>query len=449
MALSLGWHIVLACFGVALPAMIYVAHRRYLKTGDEHALTLARRWAKVSAVLFALGAVSGTVLSFEMGLLWPGLMETYGDVIGLPFALEGVAFFLEAIFLGIYLYGWDRLPPEKHIRMLIPIAVSGVAGTFFIVAVNGWMNAPTGFRIVEGADGIEVVDVDPLAAMFNSALPLQFLHMLLAAYMVVGFLTASVYAVGMLRGRRDAYHRLGLLIPLTFAVIATPIQPIVGHFAGQRLADEQPIKLAAMEGLATTESEVKLELGGFYDGEELRGAITVPIPGLSSLLAQNSIDAEVIGLDAVPEDERPPVNIVRFSFQLMLGIGFSLVALAGVVAVSWVRRRRLPDSPWFLRAVVVAGPAAVVALETGWITTEVGRQPWIVHGVMRTTDAVTDAGWVWLSLSVIALLYLALTVAGYVVIRSMTRRWAAGETHLATPYGPERLSDPQPGELSS
>jgi len=242
MALSLGFHIVLSCFGVAFPFLIYLLHRRGLKKNDADALTRARRWSERAAVLFAVGAVSGTILSFEMGLLWPGLMSTYGDVIGLPFALEGIAFFLEAVFLGIYLYGWDRLPPSVHLKTLIPIMVSGAFGTFCIMAVNAWMNAPTGFTLENG----QITDVDPLAAMFNSAVWGMALHMFVAAYMVVGFVVAGVYAFAIRKGRDDRRHRMGLRYALAIAGLAAVVQPVVGHFSGLRLADEQPSKLAAI-----------------------------------------------------------------------------------------------------------------------------------------------------------------------------------------------------------
>ncbi len=433
MALSLGWHIILACFGVAFPTAIFVLHRKGLK-GDAAALELAKRWSKVAAVLFAAGAVSGTILSFELGLLWPGLMGPFGDVLGLPFALEGIAFFLEAIFLGIYLYGWNRLPGGLHSLMLIPVMLSGAAGTFFVVAVNAWMNSPSGFSIVDG----EVVDVDPLAAMFNSAAPVQFLHMFLAAYMVMGFVTAAVYARGWLRGRHDRLHALGIAVPLALAAIATPLQPLVGHFAGGRIADEQPVKLAAMEGLARTSDSVDLELGGWFIDGELRGAFTVPIPGLLSALAQNDLgfDATVVGLDSVPPEDRPPVNIVRFSYQLMIAIGTALVGVIVWAALVWRRHGAVTHSTRLLRVLTVTGVAAVVALEAGWITTEVGRQPWIVNGVIRTRDAVTDAGWIWLSFAVLVAVYSGMTFAGLRVIRSMSHRWREGETDLASPYGP-------------
>lgn len=435
MALSLGWHIILACFGMAFPAMIFVVHRRGIN-GDDDALELAKRWSKVAAVLFAVGAVSGTVLSLEMGLLWPGLMQQFGDVVGLAFALEGISFFVEAIFIGMYVYGWGRLPPRLHSLTLVPIIGAGIVGSFLVVSVNAWMNAPTGFRLVGG----EVVDVDPVAAIFNNAVWLQYLHMYLAAVMVVGFVVAGVYALLLLRGETRRIYRLGFVVPLTFACLATPIQPIVGHFAGQRIADEQPIKLAAIEGLAETDDRVPLELGGLFIDGRLRGAVEVPIPGLLSFLAQNDPDATVIGLDAAPVDERPPVGIVHLAYTTMITIGSALVALAASVGVGALRARRRNDS-WsagrlLMKAVVLAGPAAVVAMETGWITTEVGRQPWIVHGVLRTEDAVTDAPYIWLTLGALIVVYAILTVATIAVLTSMSRRWAAGDRELATPYGP-------------
>ena len=441
MALSLGWHIILACFGMTLPAMIFVLHRRGLR-GDHDALELAKRWSKVGAVLFAIGAVSGTILSFELGLLWPGLMQQFGDVVGLAFALEGIAFFTEAIFLGIYVYGWGRLPGRLHSLMLLPIMAAGIVGSFMVVSVNAWMNAPAGFTI--DATG-EVVDLDPMAAILNDHVWHQWVHMYLAAVMVVGFTMSAVYAVRMLQGHTDRLHRIGAAVPFVFAVVAAPLQPVVGHFAGQRIADDQPIKLAAMEALAETEANAPLRVGGIVIDGELRGSLEIPIPGLLSFLAQNDFDAEVIGLDAVPEDERPPVGVVHTSYTVMIAIGTALVGLSAWGGWRWRQARRgdepslwgaVFESRWFLRAMVAAGPAAIVALETGWITTEVGRQPWIVHGVLRTEDAVTDAGYIWITLTVLVVVYAAMTVGALATIASMSRRWAAGEKDLATPYGP-------------
>lgn len=431
MALSLGWHIVLACFGVAFPSMIFVAHWRGVVRGDADALVLARRWAKVSAVLFAIGAVSGTVLSFEMGLLWPGLMGPFGDVLGLPFALEGLSFFVEAIFLGLYLYGWDRMAPRLHLLMLLPMAAAGVVGTFCVVSVNAWMNNPTGFRMVDG----EVTDVRPWRAMFNDGALLQFAHMWVAAFMVVGFVVSGVYAAGMLRGRVDRHHRLGFTIPFVFGSVAAVVQPFVGHVLGLRLGDTQPSKLAAFELATTTEQPAPLRLGGLLIDGEVRGAIDVPRVG--SFIARGSFDLPVQGLDTIPVEDQPPVNITHLAFQTMVGIG-TLLAVA--VVVFWLfrwRGRHLTEQRWFLRLAVVAAPLAVLAMECGWVATEVGRQPWTVWQVLRTEDAASTSGGLWWSLGVTTLVYVLLTVGAVVVLRSMARRWRAGEEDLPVPYGPE------------
>lgn len=437
MALSLGYHIILSCFGVAFPAMIYVVHRRGLRHDDPTALALAKKWGKASAVLFAVGAVSGTILSFEMGLLWPGLMSTYGDVMGLPFALEGIAFFIEAVFLGIYLYGWDRLRPEVHLRTLLPMMAAGLFGTFCILSVNAWMNAPAGFTQLP--DGT-ITDVDPIAALFNDALWPQFLHMWVAAFVVAGFITAAVYAVGMLRGRRDRAHRLGFTVPFTFAVVAVLFQPIIGHIAGLRLADDQPAKLAAMELAVETESRAPAIVGGFLIDGEVRGGIE--IPAIASLLAGNSFDTIITGFDDIPDDEEPPANIVHWAFQAMVGAGFAMI---GIGAWWLVRRRRdrsedgsgVFESVWFLRAAIAAAALAVIALEAGWTTTEVGRQPWIVYGLMRTEDAVTANSGVWISLIVMIAVYASMAVIASRVLLGMARRWREDpDSDLPTPYGP-------------
>jgi len=431
MALSLGWHIILSCFGVAFPAMIFVMHLRGIRRNDPVALGLAQRWAKVSAVLFAIGAVSGTVLSFEMGLLWPGLMGKYGDVLGLPFAFEGLAFFLEAIFLGIYLYGWNRMPPKRHVLMVLPMAVTGIIGAYCVLAVNAWMNVPTGFRLVDG----EVTDVEPWKVLFNGHTFLQFAHMWVGAYMLAGFTIAGVYAVGMLRGRRDAHHRLGFMVPFVFASIAAVTQPFVGHVLGFGLDERQPAKLAAFELAETTESPSPLRLGGVLVDGEVKYSIDIPL--LGSLIAMNSPDKPVPGLDTIPEEDHPPVNMTHLAFQTMVGIG---TLLAAAVVLFWFQRRRgrdLLEKRWFLRFAAAAGPLAVIALEAGWIATEVGRQPWIVYGIMRTPEAVGDyTASLWWLLGISSVVYTAMTVGAVVVLRSMARRWRAGDVDLPSPYAP-------------
>ncbi|MDQ2706640.1 MAG: cytochrome ubiquinol oxidase subunit I [Actinomycetota bacterium] len=415
MGVSLGWHIILACLGMGLPGLILFLEWRGQRTGDLCYRLLARRWARVLGVLFAVGAVSGTILSFEMGLLWSGLMEHYGSVIGLPFAIEGFAFFIEAIFLGIYLYGWDRLSPRVHLLSGVPIFLAGVLSAFFVVCANAWMNSPQGFTERDG----RLISVSPWSAMFNKATWPETTHMILAAFMVTGFLSASVYAVAMLRGRRERYHRLGLLVPLSFGCAVTPIQIGVGDWAARYVADDQPAKLAAMEGLYRSQRGAPESVGGIYYDDALHGAIRIP-NGLS-LLTRLDPNAYIAGLDGVPPDLRPPVNVVHLAFDTMVGIGFALLAVGGWLAWAWWRRRDLPTSVWFLRAVAVSGVASVVAMESGWITTEVGRQPWIVYGLLRVDQAVNPAAGIGWGLPVLLVVYGVLTVAVIYVLRHIVR----------------------------
>jgi cytochrome d ubiquinol oxidase subunit I len=433
MAISLGFHIILACFGIGFPLIAFIAHRRGWKKGDPDALRLARTWAKVMAVLFAVGAVSGTILSFEMGALWPGLMGPYGDVIGIMFALEGIAFFIEAIFIAIYLYGWKRMPALIHVWVLLPIALAGIAGSFFIVAVNAWMNAPSGFSVAP--DG-SIVDVDPLAAMFNSAVATQWTHMLTAAYMVSGFTIASVYAFRWLKGDRSRMVRLGFVIPFTVAAIASPIQVLIGDVATRRLVEAQPSKFAAMELLPETTANAPLTLGGVYIDGEVRYAVEVP--GVASFLASRDVNAVVPGFDAVDPEDLPPVNVVHWSFQVMVAIGTALLALSAWYAWSWWRRRDPPTQKPFWWAAVAAGGASIIAMEAGWITTEVGRQPWIVWQRVRTADAVSASEGIVASAIAISLVYVVLAVLTISVLRIIAARTRAGED-VPTPYGPPKV----------
>ena len=442
MTVSLGSHIILSCFGVAFPALIWVVHGRGIRNADEVALGLAQRWSKVAAVLFAVGAVSGTILSFEMGLLWPEFMRRFGDVIGLPFALEGIAFFLEAIFLGIYLYGWGRMPARLHRAMLVPIAASGVAGTFCILAVNAWMNHPTGFHIVGG----KVTDIRPLAAMFNGAVWLEFLHMWIATFMVVGFLVAAVYAYGLLQGRTDAHHRLGFTVAFAFAAAGALVQPLTGHLAGLRLASAQPSKLAAMELSTVTEKRAPLTIGGVLIDGEVRYGLRIPV--LGSLISRSNPNGTVPGFDEIDPADRPNdglATMVHWSFQTMVAIGTGLMLFGAVFWIAGRRGRDLLRSRRFLWLCVLAGPASVAALELGWITTEVGRQPWIAYRVMRVVDAVAHNNGIWISFTVLVLVYAAMAIGSAVVLRSMARRWREGAPlDLPTPYSPTTRSEGSP-----
>jgi cytochrome bd ubiquinol oxidase subunit I len=433
MGFTLGFHIVLACLGIAFPAITLIANWRGLRRQDPVALELARRWSKAMAVLFAVGAVTGTVLSFEMGLLWPGLMGRYGDVFGVGFAVEGIFFFLEAIFIAIYIYGWKRLSPWAHFASGLPIVVAGVGGAFSVVTANSWMNQPGGFRV--DAAG-HVADVRPLDVLFNGATGYEVPHMVFAAYMVAGFLVASVYAVAMLRGRRDRHHRLGMAIPLTVALVATPIQIFFGDTAARGIARDQPTKFAAMEYVQRTTTHAPEYVGGVVVNGKVKGAIK--IPDLDSFLVGFSADTRVTGLQSVAPADRPPApSMLHLTFDAMVGIGFALLALGAWWGIAWWRRRRGPESRWFLRAVAVSGVAAVVALECGWIVTEVGRQPWIVYQRLRTADAVTTAGGIWWTLIVVVVLYAGLAVAAALVLRTMARRWRErADDEADVPYGP-------------
>jgi cytochrome bd ubiquinol oxidase subunit I len=433
MAFTLGFHIILASLGVALPAMMLIANYRGLRRNDPDALRLAQRWSKAVAVTFAVGAVTGTVLSFEFGLLWPAFTGRFGEVFGVLFAVEGIFFFLEAIFIAIYIFGWKRLSPWAHFWSGVPVVIAGLGGAFSVVAVNSWMNQPQGFSPTTG----DVTSVDPWKVIFNPAVPYEVPHMILAAYLVTGFLVASIYAVGMLRGRRDRIHRLGLLIPLTVACIATPIQFAVGDTAARAIAKDQPIKFAAMECVQTTSTHVTEYIGGRCTPDGVKGGIG--IPGLDSFLVGWSTSTQVIGLDSVPPEDRPPANtLLHWCFDAMVGICTLLIGLGLWFGIGWWRKRNFPQSRWFLRATAVSGALSVVALECGWIVTEVGRQPWIVYNVMRTEDAVTQASGVWVTFGLIIGLYIALGVALIIVLRAMSRRWRdAGEQDVEVPYGPD------------
>jgi cytochrome bd ubiquinol oxidase subunit I len=418
-ALSLGVHIPLVCFGVSLPAMVMYMEWRYLRTGDVLYRTIAQRWTRVMAALFAVGVVTGTILSFELGVLWPAFMSTFGGVFGLGFAIEGFSFFLEAIFIGIYIYGWRRLSPRAHFLTGIPVVIAGFTGSLTVITVNGWMNHPTGFTLRDG----KAVDVDPVRALFgNSYFWHELVHMYVAGYMVAGFLLAAAYAFGRLRGRWGRYERTALAVPLTAAALAAPIQILVGDWNGRAVAERQPTKLAAFEGLGKTERGAPIHILGIYRNGEVDYGIR--IPKLLSFLSYHDFNAETQGLEAVPSDQRPSdstVNVVRFSFQTMVGIGTLLATISVLYFAALIRWRRIPEWVWFHRALVLSGPLALVALIAGWTVTEVGRQPWIVYRVMRTSEAVTHRGGIPVGYATLALVYAGLAVATWWILLRLSR----------------------------
>lgn len=416
MAVSLAFHIIFAEVGIAMPLMMVLAEWRWMRSGDAIYLELAKRWAKGTAILFAVGAVSGTVLSFELGLLWPGFMRYAGSIIGMPFSLEGFAFFTEAIFLGIYLYGWDRISKRAHLASGALVAASGVLSGVFVVIANAWMNAPTGFRLVAG----QPVDVDPLAAMRNPAALSQTIHMTIAAYAATALAVAGIHAY-LLRRRGAApldaslvdFHRAALAITLSIGIPAAIIQPFSGDLSARFVARYQPAKLAAMEGQFVTELGAPLRIGGLPDEAGRRTRFAIEIPHGLSLLAYHDPGAKVLGLDDIPRENWPPVPIVHIAFQVMVALGtaMALVALwVGAVALRRRGYRLVTTDRWLLLALMVIAPFGFLATEAGWFTTEVGRQPWIVFGVMRTRDAVSPMPGLVVPFVLITLLYCVLGV---------------------------------------
>lgn len=406
MAMSLAFHIIFAAVGIAMPLLMIIAEGLWLRYKDEIYLTLARRWAKGTAIMFAVGAVSGTVLSFELGLLWPGFMAYAGSIIGMPFSLEGFAFFIEAIFLGIYLYGWDKVPPKAHWLAGLMIVISGSLSGIFVVTANAWMNTPAGFEMVNG----KVTSIDPWAAMFNPAAFSQTLHMTIAAFQAVGFAVAAVHAYMLLRDRQNLFHRRAFAIALTVGASMAVIQPLSGDLSAKHVAEYQPAKLAALEGQWETERGAPLRVGGWPDEQAEETRYAIEIPYALSFLAHADFNAEVVGLKAFPRADRPPVAVTHLAFQIMVGAGLAMLAV-GLLGgwLAW-RGKGLPDSPWYLWLVILSGPLGFMAIEAGWVVTEVGRQPWIIYNVMRTAEAVTPMTGLVVPFTTFTLLYIFLAI---------------------------------------
>jgi cytochrome d ubiquinol oxidase subunit I len=424
MAVSLGFHIVFAAIGIAMPLMMAIAEWRWLRTKDETSLLLAKRWAKGTAILFAVGAVSGTVLSFELGLLWPHFMEWAGPVIGPLFALEGFAFFTEAIFLGIYLYGWTKIAPPVHLLAGFIVAASGVASAVFVVTVNAWMNTPTGFELVDGRPE----RIHFLGVLHNPHALHEIIHMVLAAFAATGFLVAGIHAALLLRDPASRFHRQALAIAMAVGGVAALLQPVSGDVLTRAVSAHQPLKLAAIEALFHTEAGAAFQLGGIPDPDRQEVRYGVEIPRALSLLLHMDPNATVVGLDRFPRKDWPPLAVVHVAFQVMVALGMIMAGLALWGAWRW-RQGRLADDRWLLRCLVAAGPAGFVALEAGWTVTEVGRQPWIIYGVMRTADAVTPMPGLWVPLAVFTLLYIGLAA---VVVWLLWRHVAAADAAAAT-----------------
>lgn len=406
MAMSLAFHILFACAGIAMPVLMVLSERMWLKTRQEVYLELTKRWAKGTAILFAVGAVSGTVLSFELGLLWPGFMKYAGAIIGMPFSLEGFAFFTEAIFLGLYLYGWDRLSPKAHILTGVLVAFSGMISGVFVVCANAWMNSPAGFEMVNG----EAVNIQPFVAMFNAAAFSQTLHMTIAAYLATGVAVSGIHALMLLRDSNNEFHRAALRIALPMTIAAAFLQPLSGDISARSLAHRQPEKFAAMEGLFKTQRGAPLSIGGIPDAKTETMNYSIEVPKLLSLMTYHDSNAEVRGLDDFPREDWPNTAVVHVAFQIMVGCGVLMLVVCAAALVLWWKKKALPTHRRLLQAFVIISPMGFIAVEAGWFVTEVGRQPWIIYKIMRTADAVTPMPWLIVPFLTYSAIYLFLAV---------------------------------------
>ncbi|HEU5374556.1 MAG TPA: cytochrome ubiquinol oxidase subunit I [Ktedonobacteraceae bacterium] len=436
MGTSLAFHIIFSALGVGLPLLLCIAEGLALKKKDSDWMLLTRRWAKAAAILFAIGAVSGTILSFELGLLWPTYTRFAGAVVGLPFALEGFAFFLEAIFLGLYLYGWDRLSPRAHWLCSFPIWISGLASAWFIVSANSWMNTPAGFVIHHG----KIVDINPWQAMLNPATPYETIHMMLACYVATGFSVAAVYAFTILRGQHSPYHWKALRLALAMGAIAIPLQIISGDANARFLAARQPIKLAAMEGVFLTASGVPLKIGGLVDPDNGKVHFAIEIPYGLSILAKGDPHATIQGLDSVPRQDWPILGATHLSFDGMVASGLFILLIGSLFWLfAWLKKRTWQEQRWMLWCILLTGPLSFLAIELGWMVTEFGRQPWVIVGYLRTADAVTTAPGLNISFLLFSLIYILLSFA---LIRLLLRLARSPFPSIklpwsSTPYQPD------------
>ncbi|MBC8032629.1 MAG: cytochrome ubiquinol oxidase subunit I [Chitinophagaceae bacterium] len=406
MALSLGFHIVFSCIGMVMPFFMAVAHYYWLRTNNVVYRNVTKAWSQGVAIFFATGAVSGTVLSFELGLLWPTFMKHAGPIFGMPFSLEGTAFFIEAIALGFFLYGWNRFNRWFHWFTGVVVGISGLVSGILVVAANAWMNSPAGFDYVNG----QYINIDPIKAMFNDAWFSQALHMSVAAFVATGFAVAGIHALMILKGKNILFHTKAFKIAAIFATVAAVLQPLTGDISAKDVAQRQPAKLAAMEAHFNTEKSAGLIIGGIPDVKNQKVDYAIKIPGALSFLAHGDFNAEVKGLDSIPPSEHPPVAITHYAFQIMVGLGMTMVLIALLYFIALVRKKSWRESRWLLKLFVLATPMGFLAVEAGWTVTEVGRQPWIIKGVMKTADAVTPMPGIVYSFYLFTAVYLSLAL---------------------------------------
>lgn len=406
MALSLGFHIIFSCIGMVMPFFMAVAHFYWLKTKDPVYKNITKAWSKGVAIFFATGAVSGTVLSFELGLLWPTFMKHAGPIFGMPFSLEGTAFFIEAIALGFFLYGWERFNPWFHWLTGVVVGISGIVSGILIVAANSWMNSPSGFDFVKG----QYLNIDPMKAMFNAAWFEQALHMSLAAFAATGFAVAGVHAMMIIRKKNVKFHYMAFRIAIVFGAGAAILQPFSGDISARDVAKRQPAKLAAMEAHFKTEKFSPLIIGGIPDTQAKQVNYAIKIPGLLSFMTYDDFNAEVKGLDQIPKENQPPVAITHYAFQVMVGFGVLMMGIAVLYFIALLKMKKWLSKAWFLNLFAWATPIGFIAVEAGWTVTEVGRQPWIIQGVMHTAEAVTPMPGIHYSFYLFTAVYLSLSV---------------------------------------
>src|SRR5690606_2955756 len=406
MAVSLGFHIIFACIGMVMPFFMATSHYKYLKTKKPLYKDLTKAWSKGVAIFFVTGAVSGTVLSFELGLLWPTFMEHAGPIFGMPFSLEGTAFFIEAIALGFFLYGWDKFNPWFHWFTGVIVGISGLASGILVVAANAWMNSPAGFEYVDG----KYTNINPIDAMFNDAWFSQALHMTLAAFAATGFAVAGVHAFMIKKGKNINFHEKAFRIAAIFATVAAVLQPLSGDISAKDVAKRQPAKLAAMEAHFKTEKEAPLIIGGLVDEKANEVKYAVKIPGLLSWMAHGNSKATVTGLDQIPKNYHPPIAITHYAFQVMVGLGMLMLSLSIIYFITLAKKRSWLRSPWLLNLFILAIPLGFIAIEAGWMVTEIGRQPWIIYGIMRTVDAVTPMPGIVYSFYLFSAVYVSLSI---------------------------------------
>jgi cytochrome bd ubiquinol oxidase subunit I len=413
-SLTLAFHIIFATIGVGVPVMISIAEWMGIKKKDPHYLLLARRWTRGFTITVAVGVVTGTCIGLQLSMIWPTFMQVAGQVISLPLFMETFAFFFEAIFLGIYIYTWDRFKNQWHHWLLtIPVMIGSSASALFITTVNAFMNTPQGFELIGG----KAVNIDPIAAMFNPATPTKVFHVLTSAYLTSAFILASITAFAMLRGKRGAYHKKALKLTLAMSVIFSIGTAVAGDLSAKFLAKVQPEKLAAAEWHFETEDHADLILfGTLNENNEIEHAIR--IPNALSFLAGSSFDTVVTGLNEFPEDERPPLWI-HYMFDLMVVIGFYTLFVSLLYFVLNKVKKWNEHHPLYLWLVVAGGPLAMLAIEFGWIFAEVGRQPWILRGYMKVSEAATTSGGLGGTFIAFSILYVILSIFCSVILIRM------------------------------